>query len=185
MSKMTEKEIIMALQFAWRNTAGDGWAGVLGCARELLASERPVATDEAINQFLTDGVGFGVLASPQNREYIGKFIRSTLSHFAPSPPELPPICGMTYGDLLEEMHKGRPSNWMMAKYPGEIVSECARVAHRLAQPAPKIDPDAEAKRVYSAFVIGTCMQQASWDDLPEGLKAGWRAVAAAKVESAP
>lgn len=193
MNKMTDEELGVELRAAYDSTNFNWWLAVARRARELLAAEqKPVATDEAIDQFLADGVGFGVLASPQNREYIGKFIRSALAHFVPPAPELPPISRMSeWQELADIMTKERADSGRTAFNVDQmvIVDYCARIAHRLSQPAPKPDPDAEAKRLAWAHESGsfeknTMFTDANslWTQISEANRSGWRAVAAAKAE---
>ena len=109
-------------------------------------------------------------------------------------PELPPICGPDWTEThwREAFHKerlvvGRPSQWE------DVLDLCARVAHRLAQPAPKIDQDAEAMRLcYIAYKIRNSNSKTInshpitewhvWFYADEFERNAWRAVAAAKVE---
>lgn len=69
----------------------------------------------------------------------------------------------------------------------QTLQICAVVAHRLAQPVPNVDPDAEAKRLawarYCALtIVGARYQnyEAYFQSLTPDDQDGWRAVAAAK-----
>lgn len=102
----------------------------------------------------------------------------------PPPAPLPPICGMSVEKIEQEMRRER--NKFTAQYCWGH-HDSASVAHRLAQPAPVADPDAEAKRL--AWLHYTTMNSiparalykspdALWDS-ETYTRDGWRAVAAA------
>ena len=81
------------------------------------------------------------------------------------------------------------------RFMQRVVNSLAYRAHRLAQPTPKVDADAEAKRM--AWEYEKAAQdiiqpipnehnrmQEHWDHwLTESKRNGWRAVAAAKKDS--
>lgn len=117
------------------------------------------------------GVGF-------NYEYVGRLARELLAAEA---PELPPICGMSVDEIAEEIDEGRGRqdasryNW---------VELSARVAHRLAQPVPKIAREAaKAKRlcwIWHKVTNPKITEEAAWNFYTTEGHDTWRAVAEAK-----
>jgi hypothetical protein len=91
------------------------------------------------------------------------------------------IDGMSVGEIEAEMfihikEKDRRMEGVL------YVQECARVAHRLAQPVPVVDPDAEAKRLCwtchsAAFPEDYKDVNDCWEDRTEMQRIGWRAAA--------
>lgn len=148
------------------------WSGVLDRARTLL-SARPEVTREAVREWYWNGEG-RTLPFPSNENAMTTLVLAAISHFAPPPAPLP-ISGMSVEELQIQMLEG-------TGYHPTTALHCARVAHRLAQPAPVVDPDAEAKNAYTNYQAGTGVKAARWEDLFECDRNGWRAVAAAQKE---
>ena len=105
-----------------------------------------------------------------------------------------PIHGMTkeqIEDVMRDSINEKRKQMLGILY----IQECARVAHRLAQPTPAVDPDKEAKAL--AWLQYQTEQSTSglhtfdpapfksddeiWGSTPEPARNGWRAVAAAKA----
>lgn len=65
----------------------------------------------------------------------------------------------------------------------DLFMVAARVAHRLAQPTPAVDPDKEAKALHEVWRTsgGDGLDLSPWDQLRDHNKDRWRAVAAAKA----
>jgi len=142
------------------------WIAVADRARALLCGPEP--TREEILAWYNTNPNTVQLLSTMD------IILAALRHFrrAPAEVELPQCYGWT-----EEQ-------WRKAFGNTELIrrNDAARVAHRLAQPLPKVDPDAEAKRVawefYSIMTPGKfSSKEEMWCDLGPELWNGWRAVA--------
>jgi hypothetical protein len=142
-------------------------------ARTILAAERPEVSREAVDKWIREKSPVGSLAFR---------ILAALSHFAP-PREARVIDGMSVEEIATELRL------YCSEGPGYRthipISRAAERIHRLAQPVPVVDPDAEAKRVFTTYVnaVGT-FRKCHWDGLDEENRNGWRAVAAAKGDGA-
>lgn len=128
---MTDEELGRAIVDTWRTTSS-GYAVVGARARALLSP--PVATREAVRKWMCTTESIRLL---DERNLDG--ILAALSHFAP-PASNVPILRMSEAEIGIAMRAevdDDPRNWS--------IGDCARVAHRLAQPVPVVDPDAAAK----------------------------------------
>lgn len=126
------------------------WYAIFGAAARALLSP-PVATkalpshDELKHEMWEafrncDGT-YGEIASAcatVARQYL-----DALSHFAP-PASNAPILQMSVEEIERDMRSERGKK--SPKYLWDH-RDAARVAHRLAQPVPEVDPDAGAKRL--------------------------------------
>lgn len=98
-------------------------------------------------------------------------ILAALRHFrrAPEPMELPPICGMTVEDIAGAIFAS--DEWKLnSNIPSHFAA--ARIAHRLAQPVPKVDPDAGARAMCDDWAIKMNNQPGPLRDLVPTFDAG-------------
>lgn len=172
---MTDEELGLKIVHAQPGEKEHYLAAVGRTARTLLAA-RPEVTREAVEKWCVEAWGFKQPATD--------IILAALSHFAPA-REARPIDGMSVEEIEKAFLKARGGDLSA----GVITKSDARVAHRLAQPVPVVDADAEAKRL--AFIWW--LRQASEVEarrysseeywccaIDEDTRNGWRAVAAAK-----
>jgi hypothetical protein len=117
-------------------------------------------------------------------------ILAALDHFAP------PIARMSVEEIEAAMDRAMQGVFIgsqlapngMAYNLSHARRRYAEEIHRLAQPVPKVDPDAEAKRLAWewAKACGASSMYTSaenmWLSIAESQRNGWRAVAAAKKE---
>jgi len=135
--------------------------------RRAILAARPEVTREAVEKWIREKCPVGSLAFK---------ILAALSHFAP-PREVRPIDGMSVEEIAAMFREE-------LTYRDSITATCARVAHRLAQPVPKVDPDAEAKRlawehVEACGLAGQYTNQSQfWETRYEPTRAFWRRIAA-------
>ena len=153
------------------------------------AGARSEVTREAVMRRLDE--------SPINAEWDDNTVLQVLdalSHFSPPPPPLPPICGMSVEEIAAEMEKSQGGDTpLRAAYTliamRSFAQAFACVAHHLAQPAPVVDPDAEAKRLAWEHHRCDCSgihkdAEHYWSKaLTNARKDFWRAVAVAKETS--
>ena len=154
----------------------------LGAEVNKLLAARPEVTREAVEDFAKKQVRpFGDVDA--NWKAASEIAHRAISHFAPA-REARPIDEMSVEDLKRAFAE---------QYSGGSVSVsvefCARVAHRLAQPVPVVDADAEAKRLaWLQYNTATppghphryfVDVEELWHNHTEQWRNGWRAVAAA------
>lgn len=147
----------------------------IGAAYRTLLAARPEVTREEVKDWYHDH--YNAVAT----NGMITAIIDALSHFAPPPAPLPPICGMSRAECRMLAHDlFLQHNGTMSSAVGIIGEEF----HRLAQLA-QVDPDAEAKRLCWEYLktVNYGMhgdKEAAWADCSEHNRNGWRAVAAAK-----
>lgn len=187
---MTDRELGKKLYNVWISecdkTHAEDCARMGRAARELVLADRTAATEEAVTEFCITWQA--QQAIPPSYEAVAI---AALRHFAPPEREKMMIEGMTEAQIWAEMANEKPRG------PESYLSQYARVAHRLANTpaAPKVDPDAEAKRLAlehrkgaypgsSRYVSPDDYWNHNYDDNKNtdelaAWRNGWRAVAAA------
>jgi len=170
-----------------RKVVGDMWSKgydctdtdktALGATIRTLLAARPEVTQAAVHEWVMNRrVG----------QALEVHVWDALSHFAPPPASLPPICGMSVEDWHEAFKPIYAGNNEFRKM--DHAEACAIIAHRLAQPAPVVDPDAEAKRLAWIYYEATPgpgkfkTPEEYWEDGDEEVQNGWRAVAKEKAD---
>jgi len=148
-------------------------------ARTILAAERPEVTREAVHEWVMNR---------QVGQALEVHVWEALSHFAP-PREVRPIDGMSVNQIEVAIETERATKNSHIPCNPDFAEMAARIALRLAQPVPKVDPDAEAKRecwayFSAAFPDDYKNEKDCWADRTDPQRRGWRAVAAAKGDGA-
>lgn len=176
-------------------------------------ADKPVATREEVEAWLDDDRRRETV----NKSRLIDVILAVLSHFAPprqhasdcavhrAPAYPPGPCdcgadtprqrmmadGMDAAQIEAAMADGYHPGIAFSVSENNVITHCARVAHRLATtPAPEHDPDAEAKMCAFTFYRAVESPDMTDDEVlkmwlsePESGRNGWRAVAAAKKEA--
>ena len=130
---------------------------------------------------------FGSISLPIEEETLGAAARAVLA----SPREervRMQIEGMSVDQIETEMQMGRRGGTALI----EERSQCARVAHRLANtPAAQADPDARAKAMAGRYwrrAQPHCSDKSNeqiWSDLPREQRDAWRTIVIAAAAAAP
>lgn len=117
-------------------------------------AERPQVTREAVQEWASEWLHKTPISERRTNT---NMIMDALSHFAP-PREARPIDGMSVEEIRKEFPEPYPDvprnrSELMAII-NCILDTNARVAHRLAQPVPVVDPDAEARALFEELKTG-------------------------------
>lgn len=140
-------------------------------------------TDEGIGRkIVPPNLSIGYVS--RDYEIVGRNARELL--YKPAAP-MPPICGMTVEEIAQDFRAE------LAQGYNSLANVCARVAHRLAQPAPAEDADKDAKalafihwgqRSDSRQMMDNKTEEVLWEILSSDERNGWRAVVAALKKGA-
>lgn len=177
MTEIWEELRAAAYQAKGHWTSRRTWLDVEARARDLIQAERPVATREAVREWINN-ITLPRYFAAGDADWVS-FILAALSHFAPDRPRMQ-IEGMTMENITDEMEKSFGSTCR------GISISAARVAHRLANTsAPIVDPDAGAKRLAWEYkkantppgILKDLTPDSWWAAIPEEGRIGWRAVA--------
>ena len=184
---MTDKEIGRAIELqVWPGDSAAWEPDILiriGRAARTLLAARPEVTREAVDDFAKKQVRpFGDVDA--NWKAASEIAHRAISHFAPA-REARQIDGMSVEECVELAKK----IWL--QHNGTITSTINKIGaafHRLAQPVPVVDPDAEAKRLawvqYTTAGGGHRVDaDALWRGFDSAAKDSWRAVVAAAKEA--
>jgi hypothetical protein len=160
------------------------WIAVADRGRALLA--KPVATREGLAEYINKTKAGWILGGDTLDALL-----DIVNHFA-APDRLKTMAdGMTVRDWEVALlyADGVPNARADSRYI--VVSDAARVAHRLANtPAPVVDEDAEAKRLAWKHYIAAIPDHsarihktptARWESMHITDRVGWRAVAKEKA----
>ena len=143
---MTDREIGRAIELQVWPADASPWPGdilirVGRAARTILAAERPEVTREDVRIEVERRTSDWSRNTSHSMECRIDLVWSLLSHFAP-PREARPIDGMSVEEIEDRMRRDWAAG-LCGRGDGSADDQfkhCARVAHRLAQPAPVVDP---------------------------------------------